>query len=211
MFRIGVDDAGRGVVIGPLVIAGVLSSDEGCKRLEAINVKDSKSYKNARTVVNRFLEIGSMVDKFSVRLISSKELTLNNSRGITIDRTMIPYIVSLVKELGEGVGSVKVFIDNLQHKDELFELLRNEGFYDVIVQPRGEEFTSVAAASIIASAQFELELRKLRRKYGDLGSGNPNDPKTLKWLRDYWSEHHSWPEFVRPYYKTLKRLESETY
>jgi len=38
----GVDDAGRGPVIGPLVIAGVIIEEEKLDRLNTLGVKDSK-------------------------------------------------------------------------------------------------------------------------------------------------------------------------
>ena len=39
----GVDDAGRGAVIGPLVVAGILVDEESLKRIESLGVKDSKA------------------------------------------------------------------------------------------------------------------------------------------------------------------------
>lgn len=209
MIQIGVDDAGRGVVLGPLVIGGALVGEESAQRLAALGIKDSKMYKDAKTVVNRFMEIGSLVDKFSVRLLPAVELNENNKNGISIDRSAIPYIVDIVVELGKGVENPKVIIDNLQHKEDLIALLRQKGFENVSVEAGAEQNLAVAAASVVASAQFELELRKLRLEWGDLGSGNPNDPKTIKWLTEYFKKKRAWPSFVRTYYKTIKRMESE--
>jgi ribonuclease HII len=192
--------------MGPLVIAGAAVSDEGAQRLEDLQIKDSKIYKNAKTVVNRFMEIGSIVDKFTVRLIDAQELIENNANKITLDMTMIPYIVEIVKELAAGLPEEpEIHIDNIQHKEQLEALLRNEGF-KANIEPAAEKYIAVAAASVVASAQFELEMRKLRVKYGDLGSGNPNDPKTINWLKTWWKSHKSWPDFVRIYYKTIKRM-----
>ena len=209
MFEIGIDDAGRGVLMGPLVIAGALISETGAERLSSLNVQDSKNYKNAKTVVNRFMEIGSVVDKFTVRLISSQELTEKNERKITIDRAMIPYIIEIVEELGRGLGNPNVLIDNLQHREDLIDELKKRGFNNVVVESGAERHLSVAAASIVASAQFELELRKLRPEWGEIGSGNPNDPKTIKWLKEYYKKEKKWPNFVRTYYKTIRRMEAE--
>jgi ribonuclease HII len=210
MIEIGVDDAGRGVLIGPLVMAGTVVTEKGVKRLRGLRVQDSKNYKNAKTVVNRFMEIGSVVEKFTVRLITAQEMDENNAKKISIDRSMIPHIIDMVEELGKEQDNPDVFIDNIQHKDELIAELKSRGFEKVTVESGGERHISVAAASIVASAQFELELRKLRLEWGDLGSGNPNDPKTIKWLKNYYKKEKKWPYFVRTFYKTLKRLEAES-
>ncbi len=209
MIQIGVDDAGRGVVLGPMIIAGALVSEESAQRLNELNVRDSKMYKDAKTVVNRFMEIGSMVDKFTVRLMTPQELNENNMKGISIDRATIPYIVEIVVELGKGLENPDVIIGNLQHKEDLIEELRKRGFTNVVVEASAERNIAVAAASVVASAQFELELRKLRVEWGELGSGNPNDPKTIKWLKDYYKKRKKWPIFARTYYKTIKRMEAE--
>lgn len=196
-------------MIGPLVVAAVLLSDEGADRLEGLNVRDSKTYKDAKTVVNRFFEIGSIVDRFTVRLIPSAELNEKNAQKITMDRLMIPQIVDMVVELADGLNEKpKVLVDNLQHKEELQQLLEDRGF-EVTIEPEAEQYLPVAAASVVASAQFEMALRKLRMEYGELGSGNPNDPKTITFLKAWWKKHKSWPEFVRTYYKTIKRLQGE--
>ena len=209
MIRIGVDDAGRGVVLGPLIMAGALVSDASAQRLNALNVRDSKMYKDAKTVVNRFMEIGSMMDKFTVRLMTPKELNENNQNGITIDWGMIPYLVDLVTELGKDVDNPKIIIGNMQHKEDLIAELHRRGFADVSVEASAEEDIAVAAASVVATAQFELELRKLRLEWGEIGSGNPNDPKTIAWLTEYYKKKRKWPSFVRTYYKTITRMESE--
>ena len=45
---LGIDEAGRGPVIGPMVIAGLLISENKLDRLAGLGVQDSKTLSRAR-------------------------------------------------------------------------------------------------------------------------------------------------------------------
>src|SRR5437879_12742700 len=69
----GVDDAGLGPVIGPLVIAGVIIEEEKLDSLKNLGVKDSKQLlPSARIRLSR--EIPGIVDDYHVLEIGSQEL-----------------------------------------------------------------------------------------------------------------------------------------
>src|SRR5438552_742426 len=69
----GVDDAGRGPVIGPLVIAGVIIEEDKLDLLKMLGVRDSKQLlSSARTRLSK--EIPGVVDDYHVLEIESQEL-----------------------------------------------------------------------------------------------------------------------------------------
>ena len=83
----GVDEAGRGPVIGPLVIAGVLASEEDFEALTQMGVKDSKKLaKNTRTRL--YQEITKNYNYYSVKVAPKeidnlrKKMTLNKIEAI---------------------------------------------------------------------------------------------------------------------------------
>ncbi|PXF61170.1 MAG: hypothetical protein C4B59_05320 [Candidatus Methanogaster sp.] len=64
----------------------------------------------------------------------------------------------------------------------------------------------VAAASIIAKVQRDRAVRTLGREVGDFGSGYPSDPKTIRFMREWFREHKSFPEWVRHSWKTTSNV-----
>ncbi len=73
MLVAGVDEAGRGCVIGPLVIAGVLMKEENLPRLAQLGVKDSKllSPKKREALA---AEIARLAEKYLIMKLLPKEI-----------------------------------------------------------------------------------------------------------------------------------------
>lgn len=69
-----------------------------------------------------------------------------------------------------------------------------------------EKFMVVSAASIVAKVVRDREINKLAKKYGEIGSGYPSDPVTIRWLSDYIGEHPSPPPIARRSWKTVTTL-----
>ena len=71
--RTGVDEAGRGSIIGPLVVAGVCANKETIKEFKKIGIKDSK--KLTRKNREKFAKIiMHKADKYSIRKLSPKKI-----------------------------------------------------------------------------------------------------------------------------------------
>jgi ribonuclease HII len=68
------------------------------------------------------------------------------------------------------------------------------------------KYPIVSAASIVAKVERDRAIRKLKNKYGDIGSGYPSDPKTLNFLEKWFSQFGAYPSFVRKSWKPAKRL-----
>jgi ribonuclease HII len=66
----------------------------------------------------------------------------------------------------------------------------------------------VSAASIIAKVTRDRAIARLNREY-DLGSGYPSDPKTVEFVRDWFSRYGQVPDFVRKSWSPVKLLMSQ--
>jgi ribonuclease HII len=64
----------------------------------------------------------------------------------------------------------------------------------------------VGAASILGKVRRDAIIQELAQRYGDLGSGYPSDPKTIRFLEDWYDRHGSFPDFARKSWKTLERI-----
>ena len=69
-----------------------------------------------------------------------------------------------------------------------------------------EKFMVVSAASIVAKVVRDREIEKLAKKYGEIGSGYPSDPVTMRWLEGYIGEHPDPPLIARRSWKTVGAL-----
>ena len=70
-----------------------------------------------------------------------------------------------------------------------------------------ELYVIVSAASIIAKHTRDMEIIKLRKKYGNIGSGYPSDHITRAFLRNWVLKNQEIPDFARKSWKTWLNLQ----
>ena len=69
----------------------------------------------------------------------------------------------------------------------------------------------VAAASIVAKVNRDLEIEKLTEEHGELGCGYSHDEKTISFIKQYLLDNKKLPPFARLHWDTSKRLEAERF
>ncbi len=201
----GVDEAGRGPVIGPLVIAGVLASEEDFEALTRMGVKDSKKLaKNTRTRL--YEEITENYSYYSVKVapreidIMRKKMTLNKIEAIKF------------AEVINKLTPKKAYIDAADAVPGNFKKAIEETLKQpttLIVEHKADEtYPIVSAASIIAKVERDRVIEKLSQKYGNIGSGYPADPTTQRFLKEWYQKHKSFPDIVRESWKTIEKLKN---
>lgn len=197
MVEAGVDEAGRGPVIGPMVIAVVSWRNEDAAK---VGVKDSKKLtpesrrrlysiiaKNAHCVKYRVIEPGT-IDEYAVKGM------LNRLEAITIS--------GLLKECPAEVA----YIDSPDPNPERFRIMIGDvGIKLIVMNHADESIPVVSAASIVAKVVRDSIIDELKAIYGDFGSGYPSDPRTISMLRE-WIESGSVPPIVRRSWATFRRL-----
>jgi ribonuclease HII len=68
----------------------------------------------------------------------------------------------------------------------------------------------VSGASIIAKVIRDSEISKIRVQYGDIGSGYPSDKKTIRFVKDWYSQKKEIPPFARKSWKPAQLIVSGT-
>ena len=114
----------------------------------------------------------------------------------------------LISKLDPNVAYVDA-ADVNEHRfgKQIKEKLTNEKDTDVISMHKADaKIDVVAAASIIAKETRENEIRKLKEKIGDFGSGYPSDERTIKFLKSFYSDNGKWPTGTRKSWKTVERI-----
>ena len=203
----GIDEAGRGPVIGPMVIAAVVFDDSKLHQLEALGVKDSKKLTPKRRE-KLFDDILSLADDCVVLILSPEEIS---SREGTLNEFEVENFAKALNSLKvkpEVIYADAADVDEGRFARELKERLNFNA--EVIAKHRADAlFPVVSASSIIAKVTRDREIEKLKEKYGEIGSGYPSDPRTRAFLENYYREHGAFPPIVRRGWKTLKKIEEK--
>jgi ribonuclease HII len=204
----GVDDAGRGPVIGPLVIAGVIIEEEKIEKLKMLGVKDSKQLlPSARNRLSK--EIPGIVDDYQVLEIGSEELDKIVNRAPKFQRLNM-LEAKVMAQVIEKLRPEMVYVDSSDTRTERFKnnILDYLSFTPRIVSEHKADinYPVVSAASIMAKVHRDNKIEEIRNEYGEIGSGYAHDAVTIKFLREYYSENGDFPPIVRRSWKTLGNI-----
>ncbi|MDI9614405.1 ribonuclease HII [Methanothermobacter sp.] len=200
---LGIDEAGRGPVIGPLVVAGVMIPERKFSILRKMGIRDSKKLTPER---RKFLarKIRRISRVFTVK-ISASDIDRMREKGFNLNEIEKIAIKRIIAE----AQPESVIIDSVDVKPErLAEEIRSH-FGDIEVKAEhgaDAKYYPVAAASIIAKVERDLEIeriQKLNRKLGDMGSGYPSDPRTRAFLESF--RYDELPDFVRKSWATVQK------
>lgn len=204
----GVDDAGRGCIIGPLVLAGVAVEESKLGKLIEIGVRDSKTLSPAARA-----RLYPLIKDLAYKVVSVKvppeevdKYVARRRKFVRLNLLEAEAAAKVIEELEADL----VYVDASDTDPERFKrnvvaLLQRK--VEVISEHDADKtYPIVSAASIIAKVERDTEIAKLREKYGDFGSGYPADPTTIVFLRDWLAKYGEIPPFARKTWKTWKRL-----
>ncbi len=205
----GVDDAGRGSVIGPLVIAGILINKENLHQLAALGVKDSKLL-SPRKREQLAEEIRKTVLQYHFVALSPSEIDVVVETGRKLRK--LNHLEA--RTMAEVIAMLKPDIAYVDASDVLEErygqhIRENVPFEVQIVSEHKADakYPVVSAASIIAKVERDKAIQELQEKFGELGSGYMSDRKTVVFLEQWIRQFGTYPEFVRKSWKPAKRIQ----
>lgn len=205
MLICGIDEAGRGPVIGPMVFGCVVIDDRDDAKLKDLGVTDSKLL-DAATRETLFHEVKKLAVDYKILSLSPYDITewmktaslndveaiktaeLLDSLNVSPDVTYVDCPDTIPARYCQNIGNLckKKTKIIAEHKADL-------------------NYRVVGAASILAKVTRDAEIRELAKLHGDIGSGYPSDEVTQKWLDDHWKRNKSFPDFVRKKWATVER------
>ena len=199
----GVDEAGKGPVIGPMVIAAV--SVTNAKLIENQGFKDSKLLTPKKR--KELFELIKKNYEYAIEIIEPEEIDIyrrKNQLNI-LNRRAFERVISKLNPRVAYVDAADVNEERFGREIKIN--LTNENDTDVISMHKADsKIPIVAAASIIAKQTRELEIHKLKEEIGDFGSGYPSDSRTIKFLKSYFHDNSKWPSGTRKSWKTIERI-----
>jgi ribonuclease HII len=201
----GIDEAGKGPVLGPMCVAGVLMDDAQIGALLKLGVKDSKKLApKKREVLAR--DIKKIANKYLVLEISAFQID-ELRKIMTLNEIMVVCYAKVLEELRPDHAFVDAadvialrFGENIKKKYAQEIMITSEHEADV-------KYPIVSAASILAKVQRDMLVKELGEKIGeDLGSGYPADAKTIHFLENWVKEYGSLPDCARSSWETSRRI-----
>jgi ribonuclease HII len=211
MLIAGIDDAGRGPIIGPLVIAGVLIEETEMSKLRLLGVKDSKML-SPRRREQLAVRIKELVLKHCVESLSPEEIDRVVETGRRLHRLNRLEAYTMAKVI-EHLRPEVAYVDASDVLADRFgkHIAERLTFKVKIVSEHKADvkYPVVSAASIIAKVERDRAIQELSDKYGEIGSGYVTDPRTIEFLEKWLATHGSYPWFVRKSWKPAKELRSK--
>jgi ribonuclease HII len=207
----GIDEAGRGSVIGPLVIAGISLPTVRVKDLTVLGVKDSKllTPKQRLKLAEKIEKIATAVSYKEISVAEIDRTVSKGRRGFKLNHLEARFMAKILDDLKPRVA----YVDAADVIAERFgRHIADMANFDVKViseHKADRKYPIVSAASILAKVRRDNIIAKLRKSYGELGSGYPGDPTTIEFLRLWVKKYDAYPKFVRKSWKTAKRVKME--
>lgn len=203
----GVDEAGRGCAIGPLVIAAVLFEKESIPLLKELGVKDSKKLSPKKreklSIEIKKHALDYRIFEIPPKVIDKVVFRSQPLRRLNYLETMI--MAKLIRELKPDIAHMDTpDVDNQRCAEQVKSVIRYS--VEVICEPRADaKYTSVGAASILAKVTRDQRIKELQEIHGDFNSGYASDRKTQDFIEEYFSNNKECPDFMRASWATVQR------
>jgi ribonuclease HII len=207
----GIDEAGRGPVIGPLVIGCVVLDSEGSKKLRNLSVRDSKKVpRDKRAELEPIIKETAV--EWSLIKISPGEIDLLRQKH---SLNLIEAMKTAEMVLSLECAPTKIIVDAADpvaedYRQRIISCLTsgNEDFTipEIVSEHKADDrYVEVSAASILAKVERDRDIEKLKMIHGELGSGYPSDEVTMGFLKELIKSGCELPSYVRRSWNTVER------
>jgi ribonuclease HII len=201
----GIDEAGRGSVFGPLVIAGISFDLQKINELEKMKIRDSKKITSTKREA-LYKEITKFCDSIFIckincmtidKFVKYNKLNILESRFMTV--------------IADNLNAKKIIVDScdvnpFRFQEEIKKNLNNKEISIYSFHKADSDNIIVSCASIIAKVTRDKEITKIKKAIGkDIGSGYPSDPKTKLFLNQKDNIRH-YQNYIRLSWKPVKEI-----
>lgn len=205
MLVCGVDEAGRGPVLGPMVFAAVVIEKKHEKKLNKLGVKDSKLL-DIDTRLKLFGKIQKMAVDHAILSLSAAEIT-EWMKSASLNDVEAIKTAEMLNSLETKPDVCYVDCPDVipsRYSNNIKNLCEKE--INIIAEHKADMNYRVAgAASILAKVTRDAEIEEMAKEHGQIGSGYPHDPLTRNWLDEVWKRDRRFPDIVRKSWSTVDR------
>lgn len=208
---VGVDEAGRGPLLGDMIIACIVVDSHRIEELKRIGVRDSKSLspglreKLFKYIIdNAFIVATSTISPIEIDTYNLNELALKKIeellKGIAMFIPTHMYIERVTIDMIKGYRKFITSLESIFPKAKVIFAEKADALYP-----------EVSAASIVAKVYRDKNLYSFKKLLGDFGSGYPTDQKTVNWVKKMYLHGKQPPPILRRTWKVLERIAPEWY
>lgn len=193
MYLLGIDDAGRGPIIGPMILSGVLIKKDQEKTLKDIGAKDSKLLTHPQRIALES-ELKKTIIKYHIVQATPEEIDEAVFGKENLNTLEARKMADVINALNNAKDEIKVIVDcpsinTKKWREKLLSFIKNKSNLTVLCEHKADfNHPVVSAASILGKIVREEEVAKLKELYGNIGSGYPADPYTKAFLKERGAE-----------------------
>ena len=205
----GIDEAGRGSLLGPIIVAGVCVTKKSISEMVEIGIKDSKllSPKKRQVLFGHVINVAESICVCRINIEDIDFHVFRNNLNLLEAEAMAITI--------RNMKSDKTYVDSCdvnpsRYQRTIKSFLKQNNTKLVSMHHADRLSVVVSGASIIAKVIRDSELSKIRIKYGDVGSGYPSDTKTIKFVKEWFRQKNEIPPFARKSWKPAQMIVSCT-
>uniref|UniRef100_A0A060TAQ0 Ribonuclease n=1 Tax=Blastobotrys adeninivorans TaxID=409370 RepID=A0A060TAQ0_BLAAD len=213
---LGVDEAGRGPVVGPMVYALSYCPVSFAEDLKKVGFADSKQLNHTtRTqLLRQMCEDSDLVGAvgWGTTVMTARDIAMDmlrpESHGVVnLNQQAHDTTMQLIQRvLDLGVNVTEIYVDTVGHPQKYQAKLsaRFPGIDVTVAKKADSLYPIVSAASICAKVTRDAYLVQFDESGGTWGSGYPSDPKTAAWLKGSMDPVFGWGSMVRFSWRTTQ-------
>lgn len=212
-FLIGLDETGKGEILGHCVLAGVLFPSTIVTEIDySLGSADTKKKKTVTYWDNLFLELDKLKRKgfiFVIEKIPPWHIDKYNVNKI-MDVVYQRILSQLIRKVEPN--RCKIVLDDYGvgfNLSKYLEFLSKQGAEVRVESKSDDKYIEARLASVIAKREKEKVMEAISKGFSingcPVGSGNAGDAVTLKWLKKWKETGKPWPWFVKQSYRTIKK------
>jgi ribonuclease HIII len=209
--RIGVDESGKGDLFGPLVVAAVALTTDAELALARHGVRDSKSLSDSQ-IAELATRIRDLCESETLVLMPPEYNLAHERHGRNLNRLLAWGHARVIAKLSSRVNASHAISDQFGDESLVLEALAAEGCTIPLEQrPRAETDLAVAAASILARAEFVEAIEEYTSKSGieiPLGSSSPQVKAVGIQIYRRWGRK-GLERIAKMHFKTINEITSE--
>ena len=197
---VAIDEAGRGPVIGPMVLCGVMMDEKDQFKLKILGVKDSKLLSPAQRI--KIFDLLKNDIKYKAIVVSPEEI----DNALFSENTNLNWLeADKSVEIMNHFNAERAILDCPSNNKENYvgyirERLKNKDMEIKAEFKADRKYLAVGAASIIAKVIRDKEIDKLKKKYNvEFGSGYPSDEVTQNFLKKNYDKYDFFRKSWAPY------------
>jgi ribonuclease HII len=202
----GLDEAGRGSVMGSLVVGAVFVENDDV--LSEIGVKDSKKL-TPKKRESMYDMIAESVPYWTVIVTTAEEIDEQRKEISLNDIELRMFKEAALSHDCRTVYADCPDINESSFTNRLYESLGKD--VEVIAKHKADDtYLVVSAASIMAKVTRDRIMDAIREEFGmDVGSGYPSDHYTMDFIREWIGKNNKAPAHVRCSWEPVRQMLSK--